>query len=108
LHRFALVHHRECERQPLVVVSYNLATRQRHRNPYPFESRMRRPIVSVEYLGPNRSGPGWRDLDVHRDVCTSRILREDDLDCGVAVVRRRIAIDSRGAFLLYGPRERGN
>src|SRR6202790_3933427 len=30
LHRFTVVHHRKCERQPLVVVSSNLATRQRH------------------------------------------------------------------------------
>src|ERR1700675_4597934 len=34
LHGFTVVHHRKCERQSLVVVSHNLATRQRHRNPF--------------------------------------------------------------------------
>jgi hypothetical protein len=38
LDRFAIVQHRKCERQPLVVVSHNLATRQRHRNPHPRNS----------------------------------------------------------------------
>ena len=32
LDRFAVVHHRKCERQSIVVVSQNLATDQRHRN----------------------------------------------------------------------------
>jgi hypothetical protein len=48
LHRFAVVHHRESERQPLAIVPYNLATRQRHGNPRPFETIMRRPVVSVD------------------------------------------------------------
>src|SRR5882757_4358734 len=30
LHRFVVVHHRKCERQPLVVVSSYSATSQRH------------------------------------------------------------------------------
>ena len=42
LHRFAAVHHRKCERQPLAIVPDNLATRQRHKNPRPFEAIMRR------------------------------------------------------------------
>src|SRR5258708_8407631 len=33
LHGFTVVHYRKCERQSLFVVSHNLATRQRHRNP---------------------------------------------------------------------------
>ena len=45
---FAVVHHRKCERQPLVVVSYHLATGQRHRNPHRFHTIMRRPDVSVD------------------------------------------------------------
>jgi hypothetical protein len=35
--RFAAVHHRKCERKPLVVVSPNSTTRQWHRNPQPKE-----------------------------------------------------------------------
>jgi hypothetical protein len=45
---FAVFHHRKCERQPLVVVSYHLATGQRHGNPHRFEAIMRRPDVSVD------------------------------------------------------------
>src|SRR5271169_2302454 len=41
LHSLAVIHHRKCERQPLVVVSYNLATPQWHRKPHPLETRMR-------------------------------------------------------------------
>ena len=33
LHRLAVVHHRKCERQPLVIVPDDLATRQRHKIP---------------------------------------------------------------------------
>src|SRR6202790_5279864 len=36
LHSFTVVHHRKCERQPLVVVSNNLATCQWHRNTIPY------------------------------------------------------------------------
>src|SRR3984957_9085851 len=49
-HRFAVVHHRKCERQPLAIVPDNLATRQRHKNPRPFEAIMRRPVVSIDQL----------------------------------------------------------
>jgi hypothetical protein len=48
LHDFPVAHHRKRKRQALVVVSYHLATRQRHRNPHPFETIMRRPVVSVD------------------------------------------------------------
>src|SRR5436309_1127188 len=53
-HYFAIVHHRKRERHSLVVVSQDLATRQRHRNPHRWETRMRRPGASVENLGPRR------------------------------------------------------
>ena len=50
LHRFTVVHHRKCERQPLAIVPDNLATCQRHKNPHPFETIMRRPVVSIDQL----------------------------------------------------------
>jgi hypothetical protein len=50
LHRLAIVHHREGERQPLAIVPANLATRQRHGNSRPFETIMRRPVGSVDQL----------------------------------------------------------
>jgi hypothetical protein len=50
LHRFVVVHHRKCERQPLVIVPDHLATRQRHKDPHSFETVMRRPVVSVDQL----------------------------------------------------------
>jgi hypothetical protein len=43
LHRLAIVRHRKCERQSLVVVSYDLATHERHRNPHPFKAAVLRP-----------------------------------------------------------------
>jgi hypothetical protein len=43
LHRFAIVHHRKCKRQSLVVVSYDLATHERHGNPHSFKAAVLRP-----------------------------------------------------------------
>jgi hypothetical protein len=43
LHRFAILHHRECKRQALVVVSDDLATHERHENPHPFKAAVLRP-----------------------------------------------------------------
>ena len=61
-HYFPIVHHRKCERHPLVVVSHNLAPRQRHSKfPSPWETRMRRPVVAVENLRPSRRAAGPLD-----------------------------------------------
>jgi hypothetical protein len=55
-HYFAIVHHRKCERHPLVVVSQDFASRERHLKFPSLETRMRRPSVCVENLGPSVSG----------------------------------------------------
>src|ERR1700722_9798204 len=60
LHRFAVVHHRKCERQPLAIVPDNLATRQQHENPHPFETIMLRPAVPIDQL---RRGMGGHTIN---------------------------------------------